>query len=125
MLRISIALASLVILAVSISCGAEAPADPAEIAENMLKAAQTGEYDRMRSYMSEEMHTEFNDAMLDDIEIISYTIDEIEYNQDNTEAEVTYSITLRERGSEGDAEVMQDDMNLIMTSSGDWIITEM
>ena len=124
MFRISIALILFAVFTLAISCGAEAPVDPEQIAERMFEAAQARDYDKMRSYMSTEMHAEFNDAMLDRIEIVSFSVDKIDYDIDSTEVEVEYTITFRELES-GDTEVMEDDMELIRTIDGDWIITEM
>ena len=90
----------------------------------MLEAAQAGEYDRMRSYMSTEMHAQFNDAMLDEIEIVSFSIDEIDYSRDSTEAEIEYTITVREINS-GETDTDDDDMDLELDSNGEWIIVDM
>ena len=124
MFRISIVLISLAFFTLILSCGAEVPAGPEEIAERMLEAAQAGEYDRMRSYMSTEMHAQFNDAMLGEIEIVSFSIDEIDYSQDSTEAEIEYTITVREIAS-GETDTDDDDMDLELNSNGEWIIVDM
>ncbi len=124
MFRIGIALISLAVFVLILSCGAEVPPGPEIIAERMLEAAQAGEYDRMRSYMSTEMHAQFNDAMLDEIEIVSFSIDEIDYSRDSTEAEIEYTITVREIAS-GETDTDDDDMDLELNSNGEWIIIDM
>lgn len=124
MLRFSIALISFAVFALAISCGAEIAAGPEEIAERMFEAAQAGDYDRMKSYMSSEMQMEINEAVLAGIEIISFTIDEIEYSDDSTEVELEYTLTLKELDS-GDTEVVEDDMEMIRTSEREWVIVEM
>ncbi len=124
MFRISIALISLAVLALVISCGTEAPADPAEIAERMFEAAQVRDYDKMYTFMSPETQDEINEAALAGIEIVSFTIGDIEYSDDSTEVELDYTITIKNI-TNGDTEVMEDDMDMIMTSEGDWIITDM
>ena len=90
----------------------------------MLEAAQARDYDKMYTFMSPEMQGEINEAALAWIEIVSFTIDEIEYSADSTEVEVEYTITLKELDS-GDTEVESDDMDLIRTSAGDWLIVDM
>ncbi|MCK5117093.1 MAG: hypothetical protein KAR44_10865 [Candidatus Aegiribacteria sp.] len=124
MFRISISIMSLAVLALAISCGATVPAGPEDIAERMFEAAQARDYDKMYTCMSPEMQGEINEAALAGIEIISFTIDEIEYSDDSTEVELEYTITLKEIQS-GETEVTTDDMDMIMTSEGDWIITDM
>lgn len=124
MFRISIALISLAVFVLVISCGEEAPAGPAEIAERMFEAVQARDYDKMYSYMSQEMQTEFNEAMLEGIEIVSFSIDEIDYSRDSTEAEVEYTITIREIDS-GETDTDDDDMDMELNSNGEWIITDM
>ncbi|MCD4700731.1 MAG: hypothetical protein K8S24_02635 [Candidatus Aegiribacteria sp.] len=124
MLKFTIALISLTVFALAISCGAEVPADPAEIAEGMFEAAQARDYDKMRSYMSAEMQAEFNDALLNRIEIVSFSIDEIDYSNDSTEVEIDYTITIREIDS-GETDTDDDDMDMELNSNGEWKITDM
>ncbi|MCK4806256.1 MAG: nuclear transport factor 2 family protein [Candidatus Aegiribacteria sp.] len=124
MFKISIALISLAVFAGAVSCGGKAPAGPKEIAERMFEAAQARDYDKMYTFMSPEMQDEINEAVLARIEIISFTIDEIEYSDDSTEVEVEYTLTLKELGS-GDTEVMEEDMDMIRTSEGEWVIVDM
>ena len=124
MFRISIAMISLAVFALSISCGAEVPAGPEDIAERMFEAAQARDYDKMYTFMSPEMQDEINEAALAGIEIVSFTIDEIEYSHDSTEVELEYTITMKEIQS-GETDVTVDDMDMIRTSEGDWIITDM
>ena len=124
MFRFRIALISLAVSVLAISCGAEAPADPAEIAERMFEAVQARDYDRMFGYMSTELQTEFNEAMLDGIEIVSFSIDAIDYSRDSTEVEVEYTITIREIDS-GKTDTDDDDMDMELNSNGEWKITDM
>ena len=124
MFRIGIALISLAIIALAASCGTEASAGPEEIAERMFEAAQAGDYDKMYTCMSPEMQDEINEAALAGIEIVSFTIGEIEYSDDSTEVELDYTITIRNI-LEGDTEVESDDMDLIRTSAGEWLIVDM
>jgi len=124
MFRISIAFISLAVLSLSISCGTEAPAGPEEIARRMFEAAQSHNYDKMYTCMSPEMQNEINEAALAGIEIVSFTIDQIEYSPDSTEAELEYSVTLKHIAT-GETEVESDDMDLIRTSAGDWLIVDM
>lgn len=114
----------MIILTGAVSCGSSTPAGPGEIAESMLGAAQAGEYDRMKSYMSAEMQAEFNEAMLDGIEIVFFSIDEINYDHDSTEVEVEYTITIKEIDS-GETYTDNDDMDLELNSDGEWIILDM
>ncbi len=124
MFRISISIMSLAVLALAISCGAEVPAGPEDIAERMFEAAQARDYDKMYSFMSPQMQDEINEAALVGIEIVSFTIGEIEYSDDSTEVELEYTITVKEIMS-GETDVTNDDMDMIMTSGGDWIIIDM
>ena len=57
-------------------------------------------------------------------EIISFTIGEIEYSDDSTEVELDYTITIKNIIG-GDTDVETDDMEMIKTSEGDWIIIDM
>ena len=124
MFRISIPLVTLVIIALSISCGAEEPSGPQDTAKRMLEAVQNRDYDKMNTFMSPEMQNEINEAALAGIEIVSFTIGEIEYSDDSTEVELDYTITIKNIRT-GDTEVESDDMDLIRTSGGDWIIVDM
>lgn len=124
MFRIIMALITLAVFAGAVSCGKDAPAGPGEIAHSMLEAAQAGDYDKMKSYMSTEMQAEFNEAMLDGIEIVSFSIDEIKYDHDSTEVEVEYTITIKEIDS-GETDTDDEDMDLELNSDGEWIITDM
>ena len=124
MFRISVAFISLTIFSLSISCGAEAPAGPEDIAQRMFEAAQARDYEKMYTCMSPHMQDEINEAALAGIEIVSITIGEIEYSDDSTEVELEYTITVKEIMS-GETDVTNDDMDMIMTSEGDWIIIDM
>ncbi len=124
MFRISISIISLAVFALAISCGAEVPAGPEDIAKRMFEAAQARDYDRMYTFMSPEMQDEINEAALAGMEIVSFTIGEIEYSDDSTEVELEYTITVKEIMS-GETDVTNDDMDMIMTSEGDWIIIDM
>lgn len=114
----------LIIVTGAVSCGSSTPAGPEEIAAGMLEAAQSGDYDKMKSYLSAEMQAEFNEAMLDGIEIVSFSIDEIDYDRDSTEAEVEYTITIKEIDS-GETDTDDNDMDLELNSDGEWIIVDM
>lgn len=124
MLKITVVAALMIILTGAVSCGSSTPAGPGEIARSMLEAAQARQYDRMKSYMSTEMQAEFNEAMLDGIEIVSFSIDEIDYDRDSTEVEIEYTITIKEIGS-GETDTDDEDMDLELNSDGDWIIVDM
>ncbi len=124
MFRISISIISLAVFALAISCGAEVPAGPEDIAQRMFEAAQAREYDKMYTCMSPQMQDEINEAALAGMEIVSFTIGEIEYSDDSTEVELEYTITTKEIMS-GETDVTNDDMDMIMTSEGDWIIIDM
>ena len=119
-----IALISLAVFTLTISCGAEEPSGPQDIAERMFEAVQARDYDKMYTFMSPEMQNEINEAALAGIEIVSFTIDEIEYSGDSTEVELEYTITVKEIQS-GETDVTTDDMDMIMTNEGDWIIIDM
>jgi hypothetical protein len=106
-----------------LSCGS-GPQGPGEVAEAMLRAAQEKEFDRMLSYMSPEVQREMNLAALQGIEIISYSVDRIQYSDDSTSADVEYTITIRELGS-GDTEVEDDEFELLRAADGQWVITDM
>ncbi len=124
MFRICIALISLAVFVLILSCGAEVPPGPETIAVRMFEAAQARDYDKMYTFMSPEMQDEINEAALAGIEILSFTIGNIEYSHDSTEVELDYTITIKNI-TNGDTEVESDDMEMIRTSGGDWIIIEM
>lgn len=124
MFRILIVLMSFAVFTLAVSCGAGAPADPETIAVRMFEAAQARDYDKMYTFMSPEMQGEINEAALAGIEIVSFTIGDIEYSDDSTEVELDYTITIKEIQS-GETDVETDDMDMIRTSEGDWIITDM
>jgi hypothetical protein len=123
MSRRTAAIMALVFTIMVLSCGG-GPQGPGEIAEAMFKAAQEGNYDEMLSYLSPEVQREMNIASLRGMEIISYSIDTIEYSEDSTSAEVEYTITFREIAS-GDTEVEDDEFELLKTASGEWVIVDM
>jgi predicted lipid-binding transport protein (Tim44 family) len=124
MLKVTAVAVLMIILTGAVSCGSSTPAGPGEIAQSMLEAAQAGDYDKMKSYMSAEMQSEFNEAMLDGIEIVSFSIDEIDYDHDSTEVEVEYTITIKEIDS-GETDTDDQDMDLELNSDGEWIILDM
>ncbi|RKZ09665.1 hypothetical protein DRQ25_05620 [Candidatus Fermentibacteria bacterium] len=124
MFRISIVLISLAVFTLILSCGAEVPAGPEEIAERMFEAAQARDYDKMYTFMAPEMQDEISEAALAEIEIVSYSIGEIEYSEDSTEVELEYSITIKEIMS-GETDTDDDDMDLELDSNGEWIIVDM
>ena len=124
MLKTTMATIFMIILAGIVSCGSSTPAGPGKIAQSMLEAAQAGDYEEMKSYMSAEMQSEFNEAMLDGIEIVSFSIDEIYYDHDSTEVEIEYTITIKETDS-GETDTDDEDMDLELNSDGEWIIVDM
>lgn len=119
MLR-SAAVSMLIIIVAAASCGST-PAGPVEIAERMLEAAQARDYDLMRSYLSPEAQGEINVAALAGIEIVSFSIDEVDYSNDSTEVEIDYTITIKEIMS-GETDTDDEDMDLELNSDGEWII---
>ncbi len=123
MARRTAAIMALVCTIMVLSCGA-GPQGPGEVAEAMFKAAQDGNYDEMLSYLSPEVQREMNIAALRGMEIISYSIDSIEYSEDSTSAEIEYTITIRETAS-GDTEVEDDEFELLKTAAGEWVIVDM
>jgi len=123
MLRVTTAAVLMIILTGVLSCGTSAPAGPEEIAQSILEAAQSGEFDKMMSYMSVELQREFDEAMLSRIEIVSFSIDEIDYDSDSTEAEIEYTITIKEITS-GELDTDDQDMELELNSDGVWIVVD-
>lgn len=124
MLKVTVVAVLMIILTGAVSCGSSTPAGPREIAQSMLEAAQARQYDEMKSYMSTEMQAEFNEAMLDGIEIVSFSIDEIDYDNDSTEVEIEYKITIKEIGS-GETDTDDEDMDMELNSDGKWVIVDM
>ncbi len=123
MFKVTAAAVLMIILTVVVSCGSSVPAGPEEVAQSMLDAAQSGDYDKMKSYMSAEMQAEFNEAMLADIEIVSFSLDEIDYDRDSTEVEIEYTITVKEISS-GEMDTDDQDMDLELNSDGEWIVVD-
>jgi hypothetical protein len=124
MLKVTVIALLMIVLTGAVSCGSSKPAGPGEIAQSMLEAAQAGQYDKMKSFMSAEMRADFNEAMLDGIEIVSFSIDEIDYDHDSTEVEIEYTITIKEIDS-GETDTDDEDMDLELNSNGEWIIVDM
>jgi hypothetical protein len=110
------------IIAGALSCGA--PAGPEETALQMFEAAQDRDYDRMMSFLSPEMQGEINEAALIGVEIISYSVGEIEYSDDSTEVELDYTVVMKHIAT-GESRTEDDDMDMIRTSEGNWVITHM
>ena len=113
-----------VTVTLAVSCGSTAPTGPGETAERMLEAAQAHDYDLMRSFFSPEAQSEINEAALAGIEIISFSIDEIDYSNDSIEVEIDYTITIKEIGS-GETDTDDEDMDMELNSDGEWIIVDL
>lgn len=116
MLKVLIVLVSVTLFAGALSCGS-GPDGPREVAECMFEAAQAGDYERMKSFMSPEMQGKINEGTLAVIEIISFSIDEVEFSEDSTEAELEFTITLKNIFT-GETETEEDDLDMMRTSEG-------
>ena len=105
-----------------VSCGG--PKGPAQVAEAMLRAAQERDYDEMLSYMSPEVQREMNMAALAGMEIVSFSIDEVEYSFDSTMVDLEYTITVK-RLHDGETDVEEDEFELMKDAEGRWVIVDM
>jgi len=110
-------------LVLLLACGVEEAKGPGNVAAAMFEALQEGDIQEMQSYLSPEMQREMDPEMLENLEVISFSLGEPEYNPDSTEAEIDYTVTLKELVS-GDVETEEDDMDLILDSSGAWVIVD-
>lgn len=112
-----------IIAMITASCG-EGPQGPVEVVEAMFTAAQDGDYDTMMEYMSPEVQNEINVAALSGMEIVSWSVDEVEMSPDSTRVDVEFTITIRNI-STGETEVEDDEIELMKTASGEWYIVDM
>lgn len=124
MKRAAVVAILMIVVAGAVSCGST-PAGPREVAQSMLEAAKAGQYDKMKSYLSPEMKSEFNEAMFEGIEIVSFSIDdELDYDNDSTEVEIDYTITIKELES-GEADTDNNEIEMELNSDGEWIIVDL
>jgi hypothetical protein len=123
MFRIFASFCALLFMLLPVSCGG-GPAGPGEVAEAMFRAAQERDYDRMFEYLAPEARDEVNVASLQGMEIVSYSIDEVEYSDDSTSAEVEFTIVVRSIRS-GETDEDREDMDLVRNEDGEWMIVDM
>jgi len=123
MFKVTVEVLTIIILAGAVSCGST-PAGPEEVAQSMFEAAQAHQFDKMKSFLSPDMQGEINEAALAGIELVSFSIDKIDYSTDSTSVEMEYTITTKNIRS-GETEVENDDMDLELNANGEWIIVDL